>query len=151
GAVLSYGASGAAEVAGIIPRWEFRTFGESLAAAEGQLDLREPERVGESDELYLLAQESDASVKVRDNLMDVKRLEAVDGNGLEQWRPVLKSLFPLGAADVRTMLTALRVSVPELTREAYTVEQLVGEVIEANPALAAVEVHKRRVHYMVGE
>ena len=52
----------------------------------------------ESDELYLLSQESDASVKIRDDLLDVKGLEAVDGNGLEQWRPVLEGPFPLSAA-----------------------------------------------------
>jgi exopolyphosphatase / guanosine-5'-triphosphate,3'-diphosphate pyrophosphatase len=143
--------SGAGEVAGIVPRWEWRTFGESFGAAESLLDLREPERVQESDELYLLSQESDASVKVRDGLMDVKRLEAIDGNGLEQWRPVLKGLFPLGAADVQTVLGALGVSVPQLTREAYTLEQLVGEVVDADPALAAVPVHKRRVHYRLDE
>ena len=83
--------------------------------------------------------------------MDVKRLEAVDGNGLEQWRPVLKGLFPLGADDLRTVLGALGVSVPELTREAYTLEQLVDEVVGASPALAAVAVHKRRVHYRLGD
>jgi exopolyphosphatase/guanosine-5'-triphosphate,3'-diphosphate pyrophosphatase len=107
--------------------------------------------VQESDELYLLSDESDASVKVRDDLMDVKRLEAVDGNGLEQWRPVLKSLFPLGAADARTVLDALGASEQELAREAYALEQLTDEVVEANPALAAVAVHKRRVHYRLDE
>jgi exopolyphosphatase/guanosine-5'-triphosphate,3'-diphosphate pyrophosphatase len=90
-------------------------------------------------------------VKVRDDLMDVKRLEAVDGNGLEQWRPVLKSHFPLGTADVQTVLGALGVSVPELAREAYALEQLIGEVVEPDPALAAVAVHKRRVHYRLGD
>jgi exopolyphosphatase / guanosine-5'-triphosphate,3'-diphosphate pyrophosphatase len=107
--------------------------------------------VQESDELYLLSQENDASVKVRDGLMDVKRLEAVDGNGLEQWHPMLKSPFPLGAADVRTVLNALGVSVQELARETYTLDQLVGEVVETEPALAAVPVHKRRVHYRLGD
>lgn len=105
----------------------------------------------ESDELYLLSSESDASVKVRDDLMDVKRLEAVDGNGLEQWRPVLKGSFPLGVADVRAVLDALGVSIPELGREAYTLEQLVDEIVEPSAALAAVAVHKRRVHYRLGE
>jgi exopolyphosphatase / guanosine-5'-triphosphate,3'-diphosphate pyrophosphatase len=90
-------------------------------------------------------------VKVRDGLMDVKRLEAVDGSGLEQWRPVLKGLFPLGADDLRTVLGALGVSTPELTREAYTLEQLVDEVVGASPALATVAVHKRRVHYRLGD
>jgi exopolyphosphatase/guanosine-5'-triphosphate,3'-diphosphate pyrophosphatase len=140
-----------ADLAGIVPRWEWRTFGESFGAAEGLLDLREAERVQESDDLYLLSQESDASVKFRDGLMDVKRLEAVDGRGLEQWRPVLKSVFPLGAADLRTVLGALGVSAPELTRENYTLEQLVDEVVAATPALSAVAVHKRRVQYRLGD
>jgi exopolyphosphatase / guanosine-5'-triphosphate,3'-diphosphate pyrophosphatase len=107
--------------------------------------------VQESDELYLLSQESDASIKVRDGLMDVKRLEAVDGNGLEQWRPVLKGIFPLGTADLRTVLGVLGVAAPDLRREAYTLEQLVDEVVAANPALSAVAVHKRRVHYRLGD
>jgi exopolyphosphatase/guanosine-5'-triphosphate,3'-diphosphate pyrophosphatase len=105
--------------------------------------------VQQSDETYLLSQESDASVKVRDGLMDVKLLEAVDGNGLEQWRPVLKGEFPLTAADVQTVLDALGVSAPQLTRDAYTLEQLVDEVVGASPALAAVAVHKQRAHYDV--
>ncbi|HEY3577654.1 MAG TPA: hypothetical protein VGK68_06640, partial [Gaiellaceae bacterium] len=99
----------------------------------------------------MLSQESDASVKVRDGLMDVKRLEAVDGNGLEQWRPVLKGSFPLGAADVQVVLGALGVSGGELMRDAYTPEQLVDEVVGSSSALAAVEVHKRRVHYRLGD
>ncbi len=87
----------------------------------------------ESDEAYLLSEESDASVKVRDGLMDVKRLEAVDGNGIEQWRPVLKASFPLGAADVAVVLDALGVPGPELTRDTYTLEQLLAEVVGARP------------------
>jgi exopolyphosphatase/guanosine-5'-triphosphate,3'-diphosphate pyrophosphatase len=144
-------APGGAGVAGLVPRWEWRTFGESFGAAENLLEQREADRVQESDELYLLSQESDASVKVRDGLMDVKRLEAVDGNGLEQWRPVLKASFPLGASDVRTVLGALGVTVPDLARETYTLEQLVGEVVETEPALASVAVRKRRVHYRLGD
>ena len=37
----------------------------------------------ESDELYLLSVHSDASVKVRAELMDVKRLEHVSDEGLD--------------------------------------------------------------------
>jgi exopolyphosphatase/guanosine-5'-triphosphate,3'-diphosphate pyrophosphatase len=144
------GASGTDAVAGIVPRWEWRTFGETLGAAEVVFGALEAERVHDSDEVYLLSQESDASVKVRDGLMDVKRLEAVDGKGLEQWRPVLKGQFPLGAADVRTVLGALGVPAQELTRDAYTLEQLVDEVVGASPALAAVAVHKHRAHYTLG-
>jgi exopolyphosphatase/guanosine-5'-triphosphate,3'-diphosphate pyrophosphatase len=102
--------------------------------------------VQESDELYLLSQESDASIKVRDGLMDVKRLEAVDGNGLEQWRPVLKGIFPLGTADLRTVLGVLGVAAPDLRREAYTSSSWSTRWSQRT-RLSAVAVHKRRVHY----
>jgi exopolyphosphatase/guanosine-5'-triphosphate,3'-diphosphate pyrophosphatase len=134
---------------GIVPRWEWRTFGDTFGAAESLLDAHEPERVQESDETYVLSQKSDASVKVRDDLMDVKQLEAVNGDGLEQWRPVLKGSFPLAAADVNTVRDALAVSAPELTRESYTLDELVKEVIGANAALSAVGVHKHRTHYVL--
>jgi exopolyphosphatase / guanosine-5'-triphosphate,3'-diphosphate pyrophosphatase len=135
--------------AAIVPRWEWRTFGDGFGAAEDVLDAHRPERSQESDELYLLSQDSDASVKVRDGLLDVKQLEAVDGDGLEQWRPVLKAEFPLGAEDLRTVLAALGVPALELARDAYTLDQLLDEVIGASPALAPVAVHKHRVHYEV--
>ncbi len=142
--------AGADAVAGLVPRWEWRTFGESFGAAEELLGGLEAERVQESEELYVLSEESDASVKVRDGLMDVKRLEAVDGAGLEQWRPVLKGEFPLAAADVATVLGALGVAGPELARATYTFEQLVSELVLPHPALADVTVRKRRAHYEVG-
>ena len=82
-------------MAGLVPRWEWRTFGGSFGAAEEAFAALPVERVQESDELYLLAEDSDASVKVRDGLMDVKHLEAVDDDGLEQWVPVMKGTFPL--------------------------------------------------------
>jgi exopolyphosphatase/guanosine-5'-triphosphate,3'-diphosphate pyrophosphatase len=62
---------------------------------------------------------------------------------------VLKNSFPLGAADVATMLQALGVAGPETTRDTYTLEQLLDEVVGPNDSLAAVDVHKRRAHYRV--
>jgi exopolyphosphatase/guanosine-5'-triphosphate,3'-diphosphate pyrophosphatase len=136
--------------AGIVPRWEWRTFGESFGGAEELLAQGGPTGVQESDEIYLLSEESDASVKIRDGLMDVKRLEAVDADGLEQWRPVLKTSFPLAASGAATVLDALGVPARELARDAYTLEQLVAELVRPDPALADVAVHKRRVHYEFG-
>ena len=104
----------------------------------------------ESDELYLLAGESDASVKVRDALMDVKHLLEDDDDGLEQWVPVMKGAFPVDAADVSAALAWLRVAAPPLDRPAYTLEELVDEVVRPNDELLAVDVHKRRARYIVG-
>jgi len=138
------------ELGGIVPRWEWRTFGDDFGPAEAALvGGQEPERAQESDEIYVLSRAADASVKVRDGLMDVKRLEEVNSDGLEQWRPVLKNSFPLSATDVATMLQALGVSA-QTTRDDYTLEQLLSDLVEPNPSLAAVDVHKQRAHYSIG-
>jgi hypothetical protein len=56
---------------GIIPRWEWRTFGDRFRTAEDAFAAMTPTGVQESDELYLLSESGD-NVKVRDDLMDVK-------------------------------------------------------------------------------
>ena len=86
--------------AAIVPRWEWRTFGDDFGDADDRLGALPPERDEESDEVYLLSLASDASVKIRDGLMDVKQLEHVNDDGLEQWRPIMKAAFPLSTADV---------------------------------------------------
>lgn len=133
----------------IVPRWEWRTFGESFAGAEERFAALSPERVRESDELYLLSTAADDSVKVRDELLDVKQLVQVNDDGLEQWRPVLKAPFPLSAATVDSALGALHASPPPRGRSAYTLDELVEEVVSPSRQLAAVPVHKRRAHYTV--
>jgi exopolyphosphatase / guanosine-5'-triphosphate,3'-diphosphate pyrophosphatase len=138
------------DLADVVPRWEWRAFGERFGAAEEKLAALTPDRVKESNETYVLSLESDASVKVRDGSMDVKRLEQVDADGLEQWRPVMKAEFPLAAADVFSLLAALGVADAPLARETYTLDQLVDEVVEPNDVLRAVDVHKHREHYAPG-
>jgi exopolyphosphatase/guanosine-5'-triphosphate,3'-diphosphate pyrophosphatase len=133
----------------IVPRWEWRTFGEHLGQADTRLAALSPDSVQESDELYLLSLESNASVKVRDELMDVKHLEHVNEDGLEQWRPALKARFPLPAADVGFVLTALGAGAPPLARSEYTLRELVDEIVVPSDDLRAVEVHKRREHHLV--
>jgi exopolyphosphatase/guanosine-5'-triphosphate,3'-diphosphate pyrophosphatase len=139
-------AATAAPAATIIPRWEWRTFGmDDAAFAE-----RSSDSVQESDELYVLSAESDASVKVRSELMDVKRLEHVNSDGLEQWRPVLKAQFPLSPGDVRFVLTALGVTaIPDLTRSEYALDEFIAGIVGASPELRAVTVHKHREHYLI--
>ena len=91
----------------IVPRWEWRTFGDEFGEADTLFAGKSTEREQESDETYLLSTESDASVKVRGGLVDVKELQGVDDYGLEQWKPVLKAEFPLAADDVRRVGEAL--------------------------------------------
>ena len=134
----------------IVPRWEWRTFGQGFGEADVWFAGQQPERVEESDEVYLLSLGSDASVKVRDGLMDVKQLQTVNEDGLEQWKPVMKASYPLSAEEVLAVLVALGVEGTALARSAYTFDQLVDEVVGPSPDLLAVGVHKQREHYTVG-
>jgi exopolyphosphatase/guanosine-5'-triphosphate,3'-diphosphate pyrophosphatase len=128
----------------IVPRWEWRTFGEGFGTAEARLEALETERIDESDETYVLSSASDASVKVRAGLMDVKRLQEVNADGLEQWLPVLKASFPLGAADAGTLLAALGIEEP--VQGFDSLEDLVARC----PGLRSLQVHKHREHHTVG-
>jgi exopolyphosphatase/guanosine-5'-triphosphate,3'-diphosphate pyrophosphatase len=133
----------------IIPRWEWRTFGKHFGPAEAQFTKLTPTDVQESDELYLL-DGGDENVKIRADLLDIKVLREVDAEGLERWEPVMKAGFPLPAADVAKLFTALGLDPPKLARRVYTLSQLVDELVTPSGALRLVKVHKRRVRYKVG-
>ena len=134
----------------IVPRWEWRTFGDDFGAADEALAALGVERVEDSDDLYLLVRDGDATVKLRHGLLDVKGLLAVDDNGLEQWVPVAKHRFPVSRDDVAVALARLRVAAPSLERETYTADELLDEVVGPADALRAVMAHKRRTHYAFG-
>ena len=56
----------------IVPRWEWRTFGEQLGAAGDRFSARSRSSTPkESDELYLLSPVDGDTVKIRDGLMDI--------------------------------------------------------------------------------
>jgi exopolyphosphatase/guanosine-5'-triphosphate,3'-diphosphate pyrophosphatase len=118
----------------IVPRWEWRVFADDFGDVEARITEIEPDRVEESDEVYLLSASSDASVKLRDGLIDVKQLLAVRPDGLEQWKPVVKEPTTLDAANLRLVIDALNVNVEVLEvhkhRTRYTVEGLMGEITE---------------------
>ena len=133
----------------IVPRWEWRTFSEPFGEADGRFDALTPEREQTSDETYAVTAASEASAKVRDGLVDVKRLEEVSEDGLQRWRPVLKAPYPLSAEQVAVLLDALAVDAPPLARAEYTREQLVEELLRPVPGLVALRVHKHRAHYTV--
>ncbi len=79
----------------------------------------------------------------------MKRLEQVSDDGLEQWRPVAKAEFPIAAAGVASLLSALGVESPALARDAFELDELV-EVVSQSSDLIVVPVHKRRAHYTFG-
>jgi exopolyphosphatase/guanosine-5'-triphosphate,3'-diphosphate pyrophosphatase len=136
-------------MAEITPRWEWRTFGTRFARAEAAFAELTPRGVQETDEVYLLT-ETGSNVKIRGGLLDIKALQEVNEAGLEQWMPVMKEGFPASAATVRAVFEAMRVTPPELRRDAYTFDQFLADLVAPTTAVHAANVHKRRVRYVVG-
>ncbi|HEX4734103.1 MAG TPA: hypothetical protein VH247_06785 [Thermoleophilaceae bacterium] len=133
-----------------MPRWEWRIFGDDFGEAERRIAAGPPERVGESDEVYGVSLHSDASVKIRDERLDVKERLAVDKDGLEQWNPVIKAAFPVTAADAAGVFEALGLAVPALDRATYAAQELAAAIRAESKDVRALRVHKQRAHYMVG-
>ncbi len=134
----------------IVPRWEWRTFGDEFGEADAFFAALEPTAIQESDEVYLVSSIPDKVVKVRAGLMDVKSLERVDEAGLEQWLPVLKAGIPLSPADADRFRATLGLPLRTSDKERYTLEELVAELTESLPELRAIPVHKKRLRFSIG-
>ncbi len=137
----------------IKPRFEFRTFARGLGSVERR--FRELSALGgirESSEIYIVSKgNNENNTKVRDALMDIKVFVRED-RGLEQWNPRMKGAFPMEASTLqRDVIPAFEVEVPELTRDVYTLENYLSEVIEPHPDLQAVRVHKRRFAFTIND
>jgi len=138
------------------PRFEFRSFGQDFDLAfylMSRYSVPVPEKVWEreSDEIYILSKTNDVNnTKIRDGKMDIKTfVTAVDG--LEQWNPLMKGEFPISAQVLKDeVYPAFMVEIPEFEQEEYTLEEFLA-MIDSNPDLQAVRVHKERYGYMVND
>src|SRR5262245_6350325 len=133
-------------MAGIIPRWDWRVFGTNYATAEDAFSDLSPGAVQESDEIYLFS-DVDSNVKIRDWLMDIKRLREVDACGLQRWEPVMKQGFPLPRDDVATVYDALGITTSPPDGDIASLDHLLATLAESGTAVRAVRIHKRRVRY----
>jgi exopolyphosphatase / guanosine-5'-triphosphate,3'-diphosphate pyrophosphatase len=133
----------------IIPRWEWRTFGADFGTSDELFRAFTPDKVRESDEVYILSAVSNDNTKIRDMLMDIKTLQQVNEDGLEQWKPVMKGSFPLPVEELKKVFAAFRVTPPVFTRDMYTFDQFLTETVRTSRHLRAVNVHKRRTGYSI--
>jgi exopolyphosphatase / guanosine-5'-triphosphate,3'-diphosphate pyrophosphatase len=130
-----------------VPRWEWRTFGSDFGAADETFAALEPELTQESDEIYLLSPGTDAAVKIRAGLMDIKELQEIDEAGLQQWRPAMKETFPLPRGEADRVCAELRVSAPSPRTGSYSLDEFLAVLAAPERGVRAVAVHKRRLHY----
>ncbi|MGB5537914.1 MAG: hypothetical protein WBN08_18665 [Thiogranum sp.] len=135
----------------IIPRYEFRAFAQSFGLVEDKIRSSSAcEKYRESREVYILsADNSENNTKIRDGRMDIKVLEKKQ-QGLEQWSPRMKGGFPMAVETIcDEVFPAFGVSVPQLKRSHYTLDQFLNEVIAPHRELSAAQLFKRRFGFTV--
>ncbi len=128
----------------IIPRWEWRCFAPSLATIAQAVAIPSDAASRESDEIYVLGPRGTENAKIRDGVLDIKRLRQIDANGLELWEPVFKARFPLSRSDLIAASAVWALPLETLPRKTYTIEQFIEEVISLRADLHVVRVHKLR-------
>ena len=134
----------------IVARWEWRIFGKGdFGVGERALRALSVESNRRTDEEYILSRNSDENVKIRLGLIDVKCLQNVNGDGLEQWLPVLKAGFPIAADKLYVLAEILRVRLPKLGRSEYSYGQFIEEIVKPHKELSLVRVKKNRDIYKI--
>ncbi len=135
----------------IIPRWEWRTFGDQFGDAEKKIREHGEPRIRTSEEFYILSRSSNDNTKIRDELMDIKTLLRVNDFGLEQWTPILKEGFPIPINGLAIVYKAWNLPFPDFKRDEYTFEQFIEELVKPNENLVLVNVKKERHGYLIDE
>jgi len=138
-------------VTSIIPRYEFRVFGNNLDNIIEQIEKHsDREMTRQMDSVYLLTPwKRKNNIKIREGVMDIKVLEQ-ENETLEQWSPFLVGEFPMKAKVIKTtVFPALGVESPMFERKEYTLKQFINEVVSVDPDLAVAYVWKTRHAYTV--
>jgi exopolyphosphatase/guanosine-5'-triphosphate,3'-diphosphate pyrophosphatase len=128
----------------IVPRWEWRCFAPSLATIAQAVAIPSEAASRESDEIYVLDPRGTENAKIREEVLDIKRLRQIDADGLELWEPVFQARFPLSRSDLAAASAVWPLPLESLRRETYTIEQFIEEVISLRADLHVVLVHKSR-------
>jgi exopolyphosphatase / guanosine-5'-triphosphate,3'-diphosphate pyrophosphatase len=135
----------------IKPRYEFRVWAETLSSALEMLGRLAESKTAESEETYLISKATDkCNAKIRAALMDIKVLVAED-RGLEQWKPILKTGFPVDSAVITThIFPSLELPAPVLSKAAYELDEFLEQVARPAEGLAIVDVRKTRYQFRIG-
>jgi len=140
-------------VSAVIPRYEFRIFGNDLTKYEVKIKkFSEKEITREMDSVYLLTPwKRKNNVKIREGVMDIKNLDQ-EHEGLQQWNPFLVGKFPLKAEVIKSVVfPALGIESPVFGRKKYSLDQFISEVVSVDPDLAVAYVWKTRHAFTVND
>jgi hypothetical protein len=88
---------------------------------------------------------SDENVKIRDDLIDIKSLQQINDDKLEQWYPAMKEGFPISQDRLDTLYRDFfKVAPPKFQRDTYTYAEFLDELVAPCDQLCVVEVYKER-------
>ncbi len=145
-------ATTADEAAKIVPRAEFRVFGQGVIDTvrahmyNGKTILQQARRMP-AETYFLSVNTNEANVKVRDGLLDIKTKVGEITEGYEIFQPRGKFQFPVSRADLATILGHLKVEMA-LDRDSYPIEAFIA-LARAHPQLRVVTVEKMRYGFTV--
>lgn len=145
-------ATTAAEAGKIVPRAEFRVFGQNIIAGvqakmwdAGAL-LQKARRM--PAETYFVSQRTNAAnVKCRDGLLDIKLKTGTTPEGYEIFQPSGKFQFPVAREDLAGILDCLQVDAA-LEQDRCTFDDFLA-IARSHPDLAAITVEKMRYGFTV--
>ncbi len=145
-------ATSAEEAAKIVPRAEFRVFGQGVIETvrahmyNGRTVLLQARRM--PAETYFLSVNTDeANVKVRDGLLDIKTKVGQTPEGYEIFQPRGKFKFPVPRADLATILSHLKVTLA-LDKDSYGIDDFIA-LARRHPDLRVVTVEKMRYGFSI--
>ena len=127
----------------VVPRWEWRFIGRSLPVDRARLHVTRGD-APTSRETYLLSALTPHNIKVRNAMLEIKRLEEHAADGVELWRPTARSAFPLESAAGVELWEAWGIATPAQVTAVTSLADLVRDVVSRHPALRRVDLVKRR-------
>lgn len=147
-------ATSAEEATKIAPRAEFRVFGQGVIDTVQQKmwdagALLQKARRMPPETYFLSIQTSEANVKVRDGLLDIKTKVGETPEGYEIFQPRGKFRFPVKREELAAILVHLKVEIP-LQKETYNIEEFIA-MARKHPDLVPVNVEKMRYGFTVGD
>lgn len=126
----------------IVPRWEWRMFTNANWASRVSPFMTTP-MSGARIETYLLSSVSPHTVKIRDDRLNIKRVEQRRRDGLELWQSVLTTAFPVDAATIPKACDAWGIPAPLIVSRLSSMASLLAYIVAPARCLRVVTVVKR--------
>jgi len=136
----------------LIPRAEFRTFGQGVIELvkekmwNGKTVLFQARRMP-METYFLSTKTNEANVKVRDGLLDIKTKVGETPEGYEIFQPRGKFQFPVKKEDLATILSHLKAEM-NLTQDMYTIDEFIA-MARQHADLVPVTVEKMRYGFTI--